>query len=274
MDKEENQLLYKEVIKTPLSTILPNNKPPKGKTHAILEKDSGRILHFCSKEYNLRSNSSIFPVLENLISKKYSFEKQVRIVENTKFYVDYVLIYPIICQIGEILPRISVWNSYDGTIKSQLKFGYFSTISGNLLTRPIECRTPECDCIPVDENTISNILEIINKFIQESKNDILLFNKLATIKAGPELIDKIGKKIHLAPKTRTVSLERFEFKVRGGYSYQNSKGENVIHPGSSMSCCTAYQAINYGIYNTNPKELPDCKLKRDRGVLQELLKLL
>ena len=274
-DQTGFSLLYREVNKIPLSTILPNNKPPRSKTHAIIDKHSGNILHFCSKEYKLKSNHILFSPFENLLSNKgFSYTINIREIDNTKFYVDYIMKNPILNSgVGQFLPRFSVWNSYDGTVKAQIKFGFLRMLSNGCMTRPSDCNTV-CSDMNYDDHCMDKFWEKFSVFIRSSKDDLDIFEKLDAIKTGPDIIENIGLKLKLSPKIREEAVNKFEKYVRGNFTYKNAAGELEHHHGSRLSCFTAYSAMNYAIYNFNHKELPDYKLKRDRGVLKEFLKYL
>lgn len=271
-DKKVLPFLYREVIKVPLITLLPDNKPPKGKTHAILDKETGDILHFCSKEYILRSNHFLFKPFEHILfNKNYNFTIQPRIVEQTKFYVDYIIHSPIDSILGEFLPKFSIWNSYDGTVKTQIKFGFIHLVGSNTMTRPTDCNGKNCSDLNLEENTINEFWDKFNIFIKESKQDISIFEKLNKKRGSPDTIENIGLKLRLSPQIRELAIKKFENNVRGGFTFLNSKGQEVIHQGYSFSLFNVYSCLNYGIYNCNDKELPDYKLKRDRNLISEFL---
>ena len=275
VEKDGFSLLYREVNKIPLSTILPNNKPPRSKTHAIIDKQSGDILHFCSKEYKLKSNHIIFSPFEKLLSdKRFSYTINIREIDNTKFYVDYILKTPVLHSgVGQFLPRFSVWNSYDGTVKAQIKFGFLRLLSNGCMARPGDCDNI-CSGMNYEDNCMDEFWERFSVFIRSAKDDLNIFERLDVIKTGPDIIEKIGLKLKLSPKIREEAVNKFEKYIRGNFTYKNAAGDSEYHDGSKLSCFTAYSAMNYAIYNFNNKELPDYKVKRDRAILKEFLKYL
>lgn len=249
MEKE----LYAPIVKLHFNKVSSQFKPPEHKDHVILNEDSNEILHFCSSEYKLKLNKSIFKPLEEFFKKnKIKFNRVIHIVSKTKFYVDYILSKKIkIGVLPQFTPCISAWNSYDGSLKSQIIFSYFRKDTGKKISSievlPLDCDLGICE-------------KIINQFVNKDRKDFYHYNKLNFTNAGPETIEKICKKLKLSPEIRKYSILNFEEEIR---KYKNK-----------ATLFTSYLAINKAIYECNPKEVPEFKLKRDKAVLNELLKLI
>jgi len=246
--------LYAPIVKLHFNKVSSQFKPPEHKNHVIINEASNEILHFCSSEYKLKLNKNIFKPLEELLQKnKIKFNRVIHIVSKTKFYVDYILNFKKI-KIGvlpQFTPCISAWNSYDGSLKSQIVFSYFRKDTQKKISS-IEVLPLDCD-IEICEKTIK-------QFANKDRKDFYHYNKLNNVNSGPETIEKICKKLKLSPEIRKYSIVNFEEEIR---KYKNK-----------TTLFTSYLAINKAIYECNTKEVPEFKLKRDKAVLNELLKLI
>lgn len=284
IDQNSLQQLYAPVKKVELSSILPGKEFPRACDHAILDK-KGNILSFCSNSYNLRSNSTLFKPLEELMTEnKIPFDRKIKIVDGTKFYVDYILRERVKSRtVNDILPKFSIWNSYDGTVKTTMKFGFYRVVCSNGLVRPHGTQVNiakkhrkalgEEDGIDISLSKESEILTSVKSFLMDTKKDMEVYEQLNKAKADVQKILKIADKLNFSKRLLETSVERFELETSTNKSltYVNENGEIVTHEGSPATLYTVYNAINYAIYNCNPKELPQAKLKRDELVLAEVL---
>ena len=83
--------LYKKVRKVELNKILPSFVGPPGFDHVVVDENKN-ILNFCSSRYNLVTNESIFKPIElYLKDNDIKYNRSVRIINNAKFYVDYII---------------------------------------------------------------------------------------------------------------------------------------------------------------------------------------
>lgn len=283
---EQNSLqqLYAPVKKVELNSIFPGREFPRACDHAIMDK-KGNILSFCSNSYNLRSNSTLFKPLEELMTEnKIPFDRKIKIVDGTKFYVDYILRERVKSRtVNDILPKFSIWNSYDGTVKTTMKFGFYRVVCSNGLVRPHGTQVNiakkhrkalgEEDGIDISLTKESEILTSVKGFLMDTKKDMEVYEQMNKVKADVQRILKIADKLKFSKKLLDTSVERFELETSTNKSltYVNENGEIVTHEGSPATLYTVYNAINYAIYNCNPKELPQAKLKRDELVLAEVL---
>lgn len=252
----EEKKLYKEVTKVHLSTEM-QNKPPKGKDHAIKELDTGNLLAFCSEDYKLKRNAELYkPFEQSLKQNGIEFKKQILIFDSTKFYVDYILNIKIKSNLfHEVLPMISIWNSYDGTVKTQIKFRYHVEECYNKLTRPCHCNI-HISLKHSAEESKEDFLKLTMEFIKENiAKDIRIFEKMYKKKADISVIEKIIAGLKLSKESRQMAVADFT-----KHNLNNMFG--------------VYNAINYAIYNSNIKELPEVKLKKDTMSMEHILKLM
>jgi len=279
-----NEQLYKEVSKVELSSLLPGISFPSRHDHAIVDKD-GNILSFCSDNYNLRPNSTLFqPLEEQMKAEKIPFDRKVVIRDGTRFYVDYIIGDRVKGPtVNDILPKFSVWNSYDGTLRTVLTFGFYRVVCSNGLTVP-HGKTVDfykkhykaskvADGIDISEMDSVNIMKPFREFLNSTKNYLGIFENLNNVEADVKKILDICEKLKFSKAIAETAVQRFnvETSTERNLTYVNENGELVTHEGSPASLYTAYNAINYAIYNNNPKEYPEVKLKRDDMVLAEIL---
>lgn len=282
--KAINSELYKEVSKVELSSLLPGIKFPTRHDHAIVDKD-GNILSFCSDNYNLRTNSSLFQPLEDQMkSEKIPFDRKVVIRDGTRFYVDYIIGERVKGpSVNDILPKFSVWNSYDGTLRTVMKFGFYRVVCSNGLAVP-HGKTVDvykkhykaskaADGIDISAMDSARIVEPFREFLNSTKEYLGIYENLNNVEADVKKIIDICEKLKFSKAIAETAVQRFNLETSQdrALTYVNENGELVTHDGSPQTLYTAYNAINYAIYNNNPKEYPEVKLKRDELVLAEVL---
>lgn len=276
--------LYAPVQKVELSSVFPGVKFPRANDYGIMDQD-GNILSFCSNSYNLRSNSTLYKPLEEMMkAEKLPFDRKIQIRDNTKFYVDYIIRDRVkSLTVNDILPKISIWNSYDGTVKTTMKFGFYRVVCANGLTRPhgntVNISKKHRKAINAEDGVDlsliqgNQILESLKVFLADTKADMEIYEQMNQVKADVHQILKIAEKLKFSKQILETAVERFdkETSTNGNLTYVNELGELVKHDGSPKTLYTVYNALNYAIYNNNPKELPEAKLKRDQLILAEVL---
>lgn len=286
MEHQETMMqeLYKEVKKIELSSILPGKKFPSRHDHAIVD-NAGNILSFCSDNYNLRHNSTLYKPLEELMrERKLPFDRKVRIYDGTKFYVDYLIRDRIrSVSVNDIIPKFSIWNSYDGTLKTCLKFGFYRFICSNGMTRPVgknsmiakkhyKARKAD-DGIDLSLMNHGETLDSINLFLKEAHDDVKVYDELNQREGDVRKILEVSEKLKFSKNILETAVRRFNLETAKDRSltYVNENGELVTHEGSQATMYIVYNALNYAIYNNNNREYPEMKLKKDQQILEELL---
>lgn len=276
--------LYAPVSKVELSSVIPGITFPRANDHAILDQN-GNIISFCSSSYNLRENSSLYKPLEDLMNfDKIPFDRKIKVVDGTKFYVDYIVRDRVkSLTVNDILPKFSIWNSYDGSLKTTIKFGFYRVVCSNGLTRPhgteVNIARKHRKAIGAEDgmdlSIVSNsgILDSVKVFLSEVKQDMEVYEQMNNVQADVNKILKVAEKMKFSKTLLETAVERFQVETSTSRSltYINENGEIVTHDGSPATLYTVYNALNYAIYNCNPKELPEAKMKRDQLVLAEVL---
>lgn len=273
----ENEL-FKEVQKISLSEILPKHKFPPGFDYAVIDENDN-ILNFCSNKYSLVENSKIFrPIEKQFEELDIEFIRSIKIINKAKFYVDYIIKDRKDAEgIVGILPKISVWNSYDGGSMLRHETGFFRLVCSNGLTRPIGISKKDiyrhatgADSVSVEEK-ICEIIQDSKDFITNASSDIEIFQKLAEQKVTKRKIKSVGNAVGLSKKIIECAEDRFDLEVGENLNYKNEFGENVQHNKSERNMFVLYNALNFGIYNTNLKELPERKIEKDRKLLSLII---
>jgi hypothetical protein len=270
--KREEKEFYKQVSKIALSDILPKMSFPPGFDYAIVS--SNEILNFCSAKYELVENYKIYIPLEFELKKaNLPYRKIAKIINGSRFYVDYIIGNRLSGPtVNDIQAKISVWNSYDGSLRFRQEMGFYRVTSGSILSRPTESKvkTYKHSRMIQDNNVFTQIVLDIQDFIKQIPQDLEVFEKMNRRKAGLPTLIETGKRLKLSHLLIDAARERFIKETTGGESYINEFGELVKHPASPKTILTIYNALNWAIYNRNPKELPEKKLERDRKLLELL----
>jgi hypothetical protein len=215
--------------------------------------------------------------ISKLKERKIDYIRKVKIINKSKFYVDYIIKQrKDTDNVKGVFPKISIWNSYDGGSIMRYEFGFYRLVCSNGLTVPdgeITQKSFKHSTIEkiVKGDVINTLMEIKN-FIDSSSVLVENFEKLAQIKVTKKKISFIGERIGLSKKIVQCAEERYDLESNSGLEYLNEYGEVVKHNGSEKNLFLVYNALNYGIYNTNLKELPEKKLEKDKKLMIFLLK--
>lgn len=144
MNKEQQKQLkelLKPVSKVDLTELLPDYKFGNQQSFGIVVQTSSgpKIVNTCSKQYELVPNEKIInPLLETLEGYDIDFITSSRF--DARFSLD-VLFKDIKMNVGkkdEIIPKMRMYNSYDGRLKYQFHMGFFRMICSNGMVIPAE----------------------------------------------------------------------------------------------------------------------------------------
>lgn len=270
--------LFKQVNKVNLNTIFPEYDYPAGFDHAIIDENN-RILNFCSEKYSLVHNQEIFLPIEDLLSKMgLDYNRKVKTVGGSKFYVDYVIKENgENAKVGDVFPKISVWNSYDGTLRFRKEFGYYKLICSNGLTSPLNVfetlkKKHSTSTGKDNVDSIKDFLKVfassVEQFLINSKKDFDLFGKMHSTPSSIAQLEALADEMNFSKKILETAIERYNLEVKGGFNFENQDGIIETHQGSPETLFTVYNALNYSIYNNNAKELPETKLKKDSKLVE------
>ena len=270
--KIKEKELYKPIEKVLLADILPHRSFPAGNEYAIVD-EGGNILNFCSEVYSPKSNLEIFPQIESGLKEAgLEFKKRINIIGRTKFYVDYVIMERMkTLSVNDVFPKLSIWNSYDGVVKFRKEFGFYKLLCSNGLARPTERKSSvSFKHTKNNGDNINKIISITKDFVKDSKNDMKEFEKMNQLNADVKTIQKVSDKLVISKHVTKAAVDRFTLETTGKIQYLNEYNETVTSSGLPKTMFTVYNALNWAIYNCNPKELPERKIEKDRQVLEYL----
>lgn len=268
--KLKEKELYKHIEKVQVSELLPGRTLPPGNECAIVD-GAGNILNFCSEVYFPKLNVEIFPQMEaGLKAAGLQYKKKINIVGNAKFYVDYIIMERMkTISVNDVFPKLSIWNSYDGVVKFRKEFGFYKLLCSNGLSRPTEKQSSvSFKHTKNNEQRIDDIITITKDFIKDSKNDIQVFERMNRRDASEKAITKIATKLSIGKHIAEAAVNRFKVETEGKLQYLNEHNEAVTSNGIPKTMFTVYNALNWAVYNCNPKELPEKKLEKDRQILE------
>ena len=286
--KENNQIelaekeiqLYKKVEKVELKSLLPNLNFADGLDHAIVD-EFGNVLNVCSKKYNLVPNSDVFlPIEDKIKSSGLLYTKKVNIINNSKFYVDYIIKDELkSTQVNDVFPKISIWNSYDGTLKFRREFGFFRLVCSNGLAVPFGLSNTILNKHTTDSfdgfdksslnKFVNGFIESTNFFLNKTKEHTKFYEFLNEKGANIKTLEKIAEETNLSKRIIETATDRYKFETESQQLVFNDLLNNQrTTEKAERSLFTVYNALNFGIYNTNEKELPERKLEKDIKVIE------
>ena len=275
---KEDKELFKSIQKVPTIDVLGKNfNPPAGGEFAIVD-EFNNILNFCTESYQLVPNANILlPVERKLKEANVEFSRQVNVYDNAQYHVSYFIKNHKKKVLGELYPKLTIVNSYDGKVKFRKEFGWMRLVCLNGLTRPhgvsdIKISKHSAD---MDEFALAMIVREISEqttvFIKESKKDIERFEKLNAKEVNQKLIAQVTKELKLSDKIASAAEARFALETgstKEPFTYVDLDGNLRTSAPADKSLFTLYNAINYAIYNLNPKEDQQKKSEKDARLLE------
>ena len=272
---KQDKQLFKDVRKVKTSEILPKYSFPKGKDYVVVD-EFDNILNFCSEDYSLIENKKVFlPIEDKLKNNKIDFNRQVNMSES-EFYVSYLLKSNKEKVLGDLYPKLTIINSYNGNVRFRYEFGWVRLVCLNGLTRPNGETKIQINKHSEELNEASlmflirDILTDTNAFLEESKKDIERYERLNSKKVTAQLISEVTKQLSLSDKIATAATERFNFETGKSdepFTYVDLDGNVRSSRNADESLFTLYNSINYAIFNLNPKEPMDKKQQKDAMLL-------
>ena len=274
---EQDKQLFKEVKKVKGSDIMKGFKFPTGIDHAVIDEHKN-ILNYCTENYSLVENKKIFlPIEEKLRAGKVDYIRQVKIVTESQFYVTYLLKSKNTKKLGELYPRLTIINSYDGKVKFRHEFGWFRLVCTNGLTRPhgetnISVNKQSSDLTEASLMfLIRDILKDTETFLEETKKDLAKYEAINSKKVTAKLIAEVTKQLKLSDKLADAATARFKLETGTSdeaFTYVDLEGNLRSGRTADPTLFTLYNAINFAIYNENPKEPIENKQKKDSALLE------
>lgn len=286
--KFQNQMLFLDVHKVPLSTLLKSDFDTRSENQYAIVDQNKYIHGFCSNEYLLTSNESLVLPFEQALRKaNIQYSRKVRVFNKSQFYITYIIQNQKVgrAKVNDLSLQIELWNSYDGKIMRSMHMGYYRLVCSNGLTRPVgqQYSIYSKHMAQVDKATASTQLDVIDtdkmmasvyEFMNSTGDDMRFYAELSKIKATEKIIKQIGDKMNFSDKIIKASVERFQLETSGRHSYVGPDGSIINLKAQNANLYVAYNALNYGLYRTNLKELPKIKLEKDTKLISLMSKFL
>ncbi len=273
----EDKELFKEVKKVHAKEVMPGYHFPTGADHVIVDEFKN-ILNHCTEGYSLVENKKILLPIENKLKEaNVDFIRQAHISHGSQFHVSYLLKSSKKKTLGDLYPKLTIVNSYDGKVKFRHTFGWLRLVCLNGMTSPHGASISQVSKHSselTEANLMFLILDIVketNTFIEESKKDIERFERLNSKKVTAKLIEEVTKQLKLSDKIADSATERFKFETGESnvpFTYVDLDGNLKTSEPADKSLFTLYNAINYAIYNNNEKEPIELKAKKDVLLLE------
>lgn len=264
--------LYRPIEKIRMEDILPKRNFPPGQEWAIIDSN-GNILNFCSDVYFPKLNAEIYPIVEmGLRENGLKFKKKITIISGAKFYVSYIIMERAkSITVNDVFPRIDIWNSYDGTVKLRKELGFYRLLCSNGLSRPTE-KTSVISFKHTSgekhQEKIEDIVKVAKNFLVDSRNDMAIFERMNRKKADIRTLRKTADKAAIGKNVIKEAEKRFKIETENKIPYINEHNEAVVSEVVPSTMFTVYNALNWAVFNCNPKELPEKKLEKDRKILE------
>jgi hypothetical protein len=104
-------------------------------SHWIISTTNGeqRVVNACSRNYHLISNEELLTPLIEKLESMYTVSATFKVTKGARFYIDFVIkdLEMFVMKGDRILPRLRVNNSYDGSVRYGLFFGFWREICTN-----------------------------------------------------------------------------------------------------------------------------------------------
>lgn len=221
-------------------------------THAIVaETPNGpHIVNFCSENYSLVSNEEVVKPFQKELKKWYDIDLKIRGNGLSRFFFEFILKDKglSVDSKDKIFPKITLVNSYDGSIKYQFQMGMYRLVCSNGLTIPAgevkgikKMHTPS-----VEKSTnYESIMEMSAEFLASSKDVLGFYKELQSKKVSSveERVQEIGDNTKFPSRQLenvlvSISEERVELGIKdyndwlvyNGFNRQLNHSEEISLP--------------------------------------------
>jgi len=263
--------IYFPVRKVPIEDIMPGYDHPSGIDHAIivtLPDGIERVVQYCSKIYELVPNVDIIPPFEEAFSKYYKVEKNIRMDRWARFYVDFVIKEHGV-QVGPtkdlIFPKVTLINSYDGSIKYNFMAGFFRLICTNgMMIKEGEVKQIKAMHTPKigKDTSYGAIMEMVSEFIAKVDDTTEVYHELQ----DQNVDDWLMRIEEVTESTSFPSTLQEDVAARMGLELDSGEG---LLPTDWI----VYNAFNYQLnHNEGLRAKQNKKDTMDQEVLEYLLK--
>lgn len=266
LPKELTRLFY-PVEKVLATDHAPGLLFPSGKEYFIIApKANNLVLNSCSSIYELITNKqTIMPFYEGL-TDSHNIEVKLRSWSHTRFKLEFIFKDRkcAMKKVGDLFPRVSMVNSYDGSVKFALDFGFYRLKCTNGLIVPdtdLGATKIKMRHTPKAGAALTNVMENIEEFLLQKDNlvhayDPLLENKLRMAQAESRINELVEEQI-FPQRSAELAMDRLRLEAREG---------------EEINDFLVYNAMNYALNNNPESKANDTKIDNiDRQVLDYLM---
>lgn len=262
--------IFFPVEKVPVEEISPGYEHPSGLSHAVIvTKPDGvkRVVQYCSDIYYLVPNATIIPAFENEMSRFFKIEKKIRTQRWARFFVDFILRDKVLAMSkkDDIFPRISLINSYDGSIRYHFMVGFWRQVCSNGLMIPAgevkkitSMHTPKLG----KETSFEAVLEMASQFLAEASDIAEVYRELQDQPVSDWMmrIEEVVEETRFPVSLQEEVAERMEKEL-------------IMLPEAKPNDWLIYNAFNYQLnHNEDLKAKESKKDEIDQEVLAYLLR--
>lgn len=234
----------------------------------VAETENGPlVVNSCSRGYQLVPNEKLLVPIVEAISDEH--DVQIRARRNdlySKFAIDLIFRKKGlgIAKKDDIFPQIKILNSYDGSLKLQVNYGFHRLACSNGLSVPVGEQTKGLKIMHTSgttDQTIESLLKGVKDFIGISKDLAKLYDPLLKVKlseaGAAKVIEEIAEETKFSKKSAEAAMERLQKEAKTGLPITN---------------WLVYNAVNHSLYNNPDNKMPEHKRdKVDKEILQFLL---
>lgn len=253
--------IFFPVEKVPASDYIEGIEFNDQLSHWIISTTNGeqRVVNACSRNYHLISNEELLGPLIDKLESMYKVDATFKVTKGARFYIDFVIkdLEMFVMKNDRILPRLRVNNSYDGSVRYGLFFGFWREICTNGLMgikwEGFKLRhTPGtgAQALPRTIDAIEQFMDDAPKILKTSYEP-LVKRKLTQDQAA-ERIQEIIDNTKLSQKKAEPILQRLSIEQEAGLP---------------LNEFLLYNAINYVLYNDGSKMKQHKKDKLDEQIL-------
>lgn len=254
--------LFYPVEKVLATDYAPDLSFPSGKEYFIIRPDDGNmVLNSCSDQYHLITNKELILPFYEKLKKDHNLEVRTRWMSNAAFKLDFIFKEKKL-KVGDLFSKVSMLNSYDGSIKYQFDCGFYRLKCENGMAIPegerIHIKTiHKSGAIMAVEKTIKGIEDFLlrSNNIVEAYNP-LIENRLRMAQAEARIMELVEEEI-FPTRSADIALARLKKEA--------AEGEEI-------NDFLVYNAMNYALNNNPEASTKITKIdETDRQILDYLI---
>lgn len=266
--KKSLKEIFFPVKKVAGKDIMPDYQFNKRHSHFIIgETDEGpKIIQACSPGYELIPNEQLLSPIVEAMKKEFNLTTRVMMRGFSKFFVDLKFMDEK-TQIAkdDILPKITMQNSYDGTLKFQMSAGLERVVCTNGMTVPVKDKDAHMNLsfrhTSSSSQAIDEALKFADNFVKNISSITKVYDKLVGSKMSKAVADMVLEELH---EEKLITKDMHEMA--------QARLQEEINMGLEVNQWLVYNAANYAINHLNENMLPNKKAALDLKLITSFIK--